>query len=561
MDHMQRPIYGMMLGIVCLTSALVIADETSLPSERQESLTGPYTQTLQKYELQPTRESLRVYLQSLHPNPQAEQAIRTLIAQLGDPDFQTREAATATLLKSPIHLPELLESAMRESDPEIRWRAKQIWKLARGRSSRILYAAFSVIEQGELTGLAEPILCAFPLCKAAYLETKAASALAAVATKDDVEVLESVARGQHPIAGESLAARTAAIAALERVLGTGADGILSDLQNLDQPVRVQVAVARALLNHGNRESLTRLGHLLSAEELDVRLQAIRALRSATPQRFGYSPYESVNNREFAANAWREWIASHGTTAELMLPLREVDVLLGRTLLTNYTQREVVELDHQHNVIWRAEVNGAWGCEGLANGHRLIASYTGKFLVEFDAAGDEVWRFDELPDKPYSVQRLPNGNTLVPCYDGQLLEIRPDKSIAWELELPERAKSAQMLESGNILLVLYNSGRVVEIDREGTIVWEVEGMERPYSVQRLPNGHTLVANRTENRVVEINRAGEELWSFQSEPSLYRAQRLPDGHTLIVSSAGLVEVDNAGTVVWTREEAGLRGADRY
>ncbi len=561
MDRILLTHYGMVLGLLlaCVTPQTSNADEIAIASAGPA--TGPYTQTLLKYELQPTTESLRDYLVSLHPSPQAEQAIRDLINQLGHPDFQKREAATATLLKSPVHLPELLESAMREADPEIRWRAKQIWKLARGRSSRILYAAFSVIEQGRLTGLAEPILSAFPLCKAPYLERKAATALAVVATKDDVDVLRAVSFGTHEIAGGNLAARTAAITALERVLGREADPILEELQAGTEPAAVQVAVARAQLNHGNRNALAHLGRLLSAEELEVRLQAIRALRSATPERFGYSPYEVLGNRELAADSWREWITNHGETAELSLPLRDIDVLLGRTLLTNYTQREVIELDHQHNVIWRAEVNGAWGCQGLSNGHRLIASYTGKFLVEFDAAGEEVWRFDELPDKPYSVQRLPNGNTLVPCYGGQLLEIRPDKSVAWELELPERAKSAQMLESGNILLVLYNSGRVVEIDRDGTVVWEVEGMERPYSVQRLPNGHTLVANRTENRVVEINRAGEELWSFQSEPSLYRAQRLPDGHTLVVSSAGLVEVDSTGTVVWSRDEAGLRGADRY
>ncbi|WP_166819753.1 outer membrane protein assembly factor BamB family protein [Thalassoroseus pseudoceratinae] len=559
MDRIDRTLYGMVLGFCLLSASAPVFGGSQIAVE--EPLAGPYTQTLQKFGLEPTRESLQHYLQSLHPDPEAVQAIRDLIAQLGHPDFQKREAATKTLLKSPVHLPELLEAAMRESDPEIRWRAKQIWKLARGRSSRILYAAFSVIEQGQITGLAEPILSAFPLCKAPYLERKAAAALAVVATVDDVETLKWVAMGTHEIAGRNLAARTAAIAALERVLGSDADPILEELQNASQPMKVQVAVARAQLNHGNRTALASLGRLLSAEELEVRLQAIRALRSSTPERFGYSPYEGFQSRQVAAEAWREWIANNSTTAELTLPLRDIDVLLGRTLLTNYTQREVIELDHQHNVIWRAEVNGAWGCEGLPNGHRLIASYTGKFLVEFDAAGDEVWRFEELPDKPYSVQRLPNGNTLVPCYGGQLLEIRPDKSIAWELELPERAKSAQMLESGNILLVLYNSGRVVEINRDGTIVWEVEGMERPYSVQRLPNGHTLVANRTENRVVEINRAGEELWSYQSEPSLYRAQRLPDGHTLIVSSAGLVEVDSAGNVVWSREEAGLRGADRY
>ena len=88
------------------------------------------------------------------------------------------------------------------------------------------------------------------------------------------------------------------------------------------------------------------------------------------------------------------------------------------------QNKVYETDAQGKVVWEQAVTGVWAVKGLPNGHRLISSYTDKFLVEYDAIGKEIWRFDDLPNKPYSVQRLPNGNTLVPIYGNEILEIRP-----------------------------------------------------------------------------------------------------------------------------------------
>jgi hypothetical protein len=203
----------------------------------------------------------------------------------------------------------------------------------------------------------------------------------------------------------------------------------------------------------------------------------------------------------------------------------------------------------------------WAVKGLPNGHRLISSYTAKFLVEYDASGKEIWKFEDLPNKPYSVQRLPNGNTLVPVYGNEILEIRPDKSFARRIRVPETVKWAEQLENGRILVVFYSTGRIAELDDQGSILWEVGGMGNPYSVERLANGNTLVANRRNNKVVEVDREGNMVWSYDAAPSLYRAQRLPDGNTLVVSSGGAVEVDAGGEVVWQKNENGLRGIDRY
>ncbi len=506
-------------------------------------------------------DSLRGYLESLQPDSETTKHIQKLVRQLGDEDFFQREAAIQELVRTPIHTPGLLQNAIEGDDPEIAWRAKQVQKLSGGQTERLLYAVFSVIETRRIPGLAEAIIEAFPHCEDDFLKSRAAKALAETATAADTGLLSETALAAKTESPPETALRIAAISALEAVSGKGADDTLAQLLGRSQPDEIRLSASRAMANHGSRRSLATLVGLLESEDVLVRTKAVRVLRAVTGQQYEFQAHEDPVDRSIKVLAWKRWLEEDSPAAKLNFPLDEVTINFGRTLLANYSRRKVYELDAAGKVVWEQDVSGVWTVRGLENGHRLVASYTGKFLVEYDNAGKEVWRFDDLPNKPYSIQRLPNGNTLVPVYGNEILEIRPDKTFARRIRLPETVKWAEQLENGRILVVFYNSGRIAELDNEGEVLWQVAGMGQPYSVERLGNGNTLVANRRNNQVVEVDRDGKIVWSFGAKPSLYRAQRLRNGNTLIVTSAGAVEIDPAGETVWSRDESGLRGIDRY
>jgi hypothetical protein len=353
----------------------------------------------------------------------------------------------------------------------------------------------------------------------------------------------------------------AAIDALASISGKDSEKTFLELMDYEEPDTVRLSASRALANQGHRDSLGTLVGLLESEDPEIRTKSLHVLRAVSGQNYEFMAYDDPRIRAVKVLAWKRWLEEDSPTAVLRFPLNNVAHTLGRTLFGNYTQKRVYELDSEGKVVWEQEVSGVWAVQGLPNGHRLVASYTARFLVEYDASGKEVWRIDDLPNKPYSVQRLPNGNTLVPIYGNEILEIRPDKKFHRRIRVPETVKWAQQLDNERILVVFYNSGRIAELDYEGRILWEVGGMGQPYSCERLPNGNTLIANRTENKVVEVDRDGEIVWTYKAKPSVYRAQRLSNGNTLIVSSAGAVEVDPAGEVVWEKNENGLRGIDRY
>ncbi len=330
----------------------------------------------------------------------------------------------------------------------------------------------------------------------------------------------------------------------------------------DQSDHIKIEAAWVLGNTGDRQSLAAFVDLLESDDLNVRVRASHALRGLTGQKFKFSAYDTEANRAEGVNAWREWIETAGKTAKLEFPIRSGAALVGRTLICYYSQNKVIELNAEGEEVWEAKVPYAWGCHGLPNGNRVVASYSGRFIAEFDAEGKEIWKKTGLPGAPFSVERLESGNTLVTCSDNQkVVEIAPDGSEAWKLEISGRPMDAQRLENGNTLIALQTIGKVVEVDRSGKVVWEIENQGGVLAASRLDNGNTLICRQADNMVVEVNRGGEVVWSKGDLKNPYDAQRLPDGNTLIVDYSGVQEVNPKGEVVWERSGNGASRVHRY
>ncbi len=75
-------------------------------------------------------------------------------------------------------------------------------------------------------------------------------------------------------------------------------------------------------------------------------------------------------------------------------------------------------------------------------------------MEWNAKGEVFWSVsnDDLEGKPLvdpcGAQRLPNGNTMIASYGAtkgiKILEVTPEKKIAWKYDGPFRAHELQVL---------------------------------------------------------------------------------------------------------------------
>jgi hypothetical protein len=99
-----------------------------------------------------------------------------------------------------------------------------------------------------------------------------------------------------------------------------------------------------------------------------------------------------------------------------------------------------------------------------------------------------------------------------------------------------------------IVLLIDKGKMIELDADDRPVWEVTGLALPLDLQPLSGGRVLVAEHHANRVAERHHDGTILWEKDIEEPLV-GQRLPDGNTFIATPRELIEVDRAGTVVFS------------
>lgn len=119
---------------------------------------------------------------------------------------------------------------------------------------------------------------------------------------------------------------------------------------------------------------------------------------------------------------------------------------GTYLVPHLGERKVVEYDAGGAPLRTFPAEKPFLAVRLPNGHTLISHGDAHAISEVDRAGREVWRVDEreLPGNQLlyvtTLQRLPNGNTLVANWPGhnkqlkgrqpQAFELAPDKRVVW-----------------------------------------------------------------------------------------------------------------------------------
>ncbi|MEX0586596.1 MAG: PQQ-binding-like beta-propeller repeat protein, partial [Pirellulales bacterium] len=414
------------------------------------------------------------------------------------------------------------------------------------------------------------------------LQRMAETALRESATPNHTKLLRDA------IGGSSEPVSIAAIDALTKVLGErAADEMVTFLAHASEGVRF--AAARSLAQAGDRRALAPLVALLESKEANVRFDAIRLLQALTGERRGYLPHvESPDERKTALEAWRKWLAADAATAKLNHPLKYVH----RTLITDFQRGRLVEFDAEGQQVWTSDfVPGAFTCQGLVGGNRLVGCYQHRKVFELDPKGTIVWKSQEhLPVYPQAIQRLEFGNTMIAGADmtergGMVLELDREGRIvpSRTITLASAPSDVRRLPNGNTLVTFSDEGKVVELTQSGSTVAgrSHTGLTNPVTARRLPNGNTLICEldrpsrrgfrngreliEGQSRVTEYgprNEPKEIVWTKTDDlANVMDAERLDNGHTLILDQRGLRQLDQRGQEVWSKQISGTRRMSVY
>lgn len=231
---------------------------------------------------------------------------------------------------------------------------------------------------------------------------------------------------------------------------------------------------------------------------------------------------------------------------------------------------------QHKDYFSPEVlDKPLGVELLPTGNLLVTDGGGAYytttdasIMEVDPSGQIVWLYSGPMAFPHSAELLDSGEVLVSdTSNNRVFLVSRAGDIVWSsddwgdgsgqlsdgshLDYPN---DAERLDNGHLLVTDRNNDRVIEVDDSGQIIWTYDQLTRPHNGDRLSNGNTLIANSEENRIIEVDAAGEIVWQFGEGDLLdwpRDADRLDNGNTLITDTrhGRVIEVDPSGQVVWS------------
>ena len=495
--------------------------------------------------------------------PDKRRQFQDLLCQLGSDDFKVRENASQQLLAfGRLALPRL-RKAIKNSDAEVARRAKMlIERIETGPDVRLPIAVLRLLAVRKPAGAVEALIAYLPFAEDEIREDELRKTLIVLTRRGGQ--LDPALR--HALA--DVQPKVRAVAAEALIEGGGIEGRAAVRKLLREDVpSIRLRLALAMARAGEREGvsvLIELLPLLSAEECSQAEEALYQLAGdtapETPQgaepndkkkrRDAWAAWWKVNARRvdlscLSANAWLGYtlICDRGpqgvfeidrngkqlwSIGGLQNPFDAVVVSGNRVLIAEYQANRVTERDFKGKILWQMEILQPVSVQRLPNGHTLIASDNGQpngKIVEVDRAGKEIYSIQNLPAGIRAAYRWHQGDIVCTTADGQCRIFDAAGKLRKEFASGQQQNDYGGLDlrsNGHILITRTVASEVSEFDREGRLLFQLKTPNVSLASQ-LANGHVLVACNNPSRVCEMDRSGKIVWEYKGTGHLIRARR--------------------------------------
>jgi HEAT repeat protein len=486
------------------------------------------------------------------PTPELRRQVKTLLDQLGDDAFATRQAADTELHRlGRLALPQLRESAS-SHDAEVAQRARRLIERIDGDPKRQLpRAAVRLVALCKPEGAAATLLAYLPLAEEENLLKDVKQALTALALREgklDVSLLRALTDDVPQVR---------AVAAEALAQGGGKEGRRAARELLhDRSPSVRLCVALAVARAGDKDAVPVVIDLLTLlpdEEVGEAEEMLYQLAGDTPP-------ETVagaksDDKKKRRDVWDAWWKSN---AERMDATRlNLHPLLGYTLLCDTNKNRVYEIDRNGKERWSIDNLKLPVDAVVTPGNRVvIAEYQANRVSERDFKGKILWQ--KQIGQPIGVQRLANGNTFIATYQGTIMEVdRAGKEVYAINNISGGIRAARRSRHGSIFYVT-PKGECVRIDTTGKRLKSFETRHHHGDVgglDLLPNGNLLLSPQGGAKLAVYNAEGKKMLDVEA-PQAATATGLPNGHFLVASyqSGRVYEVDRNGKIVWEQKGVG-------
>ncbi|HTU91670.1 MAG TPA: HEAT repeat domain-containing protein [Gemmataceae bacterium] len=470
-----------------------------------------------------------------------------LIKKLGDADFAIREKAQAEVKAMGSLIVPLLRHAARNSDLEIRSRARDcLSQMERDKNVPLAPITPRLIALRKPAGAADTLLAYTPYADEETSLPEVQLALNAVALlrgKPEEAVVRALS--------DSQAARRAAAA---EALCLGGDrthlpAIRKLLADSNRSVRMKVALALAGI--GQRDAVPALidvlGELPSAESEPAE-EYLQRLAGDKPPANLPSGDDSASRKK-RQQAWAAWWKANGERIALVdrYPPEGTERYLGHILLAIANTGEALELDRDRKERWKLSgLANPRDVQVTGNDRILVAEWSGQRVTERNRRGEIIWQKQTPGCNPVAAQRLRNGHTFIACQN-KLMEVDRAGNEVYSINRQQHdVVMARRMRDGQIVLVS-SQQQCIRMDTTGKQLKSFQH-QCPWQtgVDILPNGHIIIPTTWFNKLTEYDADGKIVVDLNvNQP--WAATRLKNGNLLMAPQqwpSELIEMDSTG-----------------
>jgi HEAT repeat protein len=474
-----------------------------------------------------------------------------LIRQLGDSDFSVRQKAQKEVKAMGSLIVPLLRHATKDSDLEIRNRARDcLSEMERDKNMPLSPITPRLIALRKPASAAETLLAFVPYADEEEALSEVQWALNAVALKGG-KAEPAVVRALS----DAQAARRAAAA--EALCLGGDREHLPAIRKLltDSNPGVRLKVALALAGTGQRDAvpvlIALMGELPSSdrEPAEEYLQRLAGDKPPTNLPSG----DDNAARKKRQEGWAAWWKANGARIALVdrYPPEGVERYLGHILLAIANTGEVMELDRDRKERWKLTgLANPRDVQVIGNDRILVAEYSAQRVTERNRRGEIIWQKQTQNCFPVAAQRLRNGHTFIAC-PNKLLEVDRAGNEVFSINRPQHdVIMARRMRDGQIVLISQQQQKCIRLDATGK---ELKSFPLQFAWQTgvdiLPNGHVIIPATWVNKLTEYDTEGKTVVDLNvNQP--WAATRMKNGNFLMAPQqwpSELVEMDASGKQV--------------
>jgi hypothetical protein len=528
------------LLVALFAGAFALAQGPAPPLSQDE-------QTLKSAGIATDGPALLDYFRKRTPSPDELATMKQRAVQLGSSVFAVRTQATDFLIsKGRPALPFLREIA-RKGDLETARRAQYCIGIIEQNTRLGLSAtAARVLIERKPAGTLETLLAYLPFVDESWVEEDIRQSLKRIAFKDG-RALPAVEKSLE----DKEAKRRAAAAWFMGQSSDPKQRQLAVYRLEDESNDVRFAAASALLTAHEAAAVPTLIALLTADA-DIAWRAEDLLFRLAGENGPPVWLNTINdnNGRKVQTAWDDWWTKNGTKIDWK-SLRLDEQALGLTLVVENQRPDggsrIYETNAGGEVRFEIKIHNPIDAQWLPGGRLLVGDSRDSLIYEIDARGNKGWKHAGI--SPTSIQRLPNGNTVVSTYQS-IIEFTREGKTVFSYSTQGHTYHARKLTDGHYIWI-DACGEIGEIDEKGKVIFKTKvGAGLAWgSIERLRNGRYLIALGGVGKVQEVDATGKIYWE-KSVNNPNRAVRLANGHTLVASHGdqAIYEFDPNGNERW-------------